>query len=148
MDGVYVTLGDIGRIADYTGRDDFFEYRVPEDPVYLGQDDDPLWRDCVFRPDRSRRVLKRAPGGDCFFLGAEGCALPIDARPLACRLYPYQYDEQRIWEELSDRCPRGLLKPGESLTEALHMSLPQAQVWHQQLYRELRMEKETSCTSV
>jgi Fe-S-cluster containining protein len=38
---------------------------------------------------RGRRLrLKLQENGDCCFLGAEGCRLPQEARPLYCRLYP------------------------------------------------------------
>ena len=37
---VYVTPGDVERIARHTGADGFYEYRAPDNPVYLEQDDD------------------------------------------------------------------------------------------------------------
>jgi len=143
---VYVTLNDVGRITDHTGRYDFFESRVPTDPAYFRQDDDPLWRDVVSGPDGARRVLKRTPGRQCTFLGPNGCTLPCDVRPLACRLYPYQYDERGILADLASGCPTALLRPGEGLIESLGMSLEQARRWHAQLYCELRLEKEALCT--
>src|SRR5688572_5187759 len=66
---IYVTPGDVQRIEQHTDRYNFWEFRVPDDPNYADQDDDPAWRDHVFRQDGSRRVLKRQANGDCTFLG-------------------------------------------------------------------------------
>ena len=63
---IYVTWVTSADRAD-TGRDDFYEFRVP-DPVYPDQDDDPIWREHVFRADGSRRMLKRATGRIAFSL--------------------------------------------------------------------------------
>lgn len=52
---IYITPGDLERIAGYTGKSDFFEYRRPADPEYLDQSDDPLWAAYVFRPDGTRK---------------------------------------------------------------------------------------------
>jgi Fe-S-cluster containining protein len=138
---VYVTPGDLRRIAAYTGRDRFTEFRVAADPEYARQDDDPTWRDRVLRPDNSRRVLERRPDGECTFLSASGCALPLDVRPLVCRLYPYEYTESGILEELVRGCPLELLRPDQGLIDALGMSLDDARRWHEQLYAEVRLEE-------
>jgi len=73
---IYTTPGDAERIAAYSGQTEFYEFRLPDDPVYAAQDDDPLWKNRVFRADGTRRVLKQLPNGDCTFLGTEGCTLP------------------------------------------------------------------------
>jgi len=145
---IYVTSGDVRRIGDYTGRRDFCEFRRPANPEYADQNDDPLWQANVFRPDGSRRVLHRAVGGDCVFLGANGCVLPMEARPLICRLYPYQYNEQQIFDEPAEGCPQALLLPGENLFDAVGMNLDAARQWHQLLYWELRQETPQPCTLV
>ena len=137
---VYTTPGDVRRIARFTGQDDFTEFRVPADPVYLEQDDDPAWMQNVFRTDKSRRVLRREANGDCTFLGENGCTLPYETRPLVCRLYPFDYNEQGIREELASGCPLELLPPGQELIEALDMNLQRARAWHGQLYEEIREE--------
>ena len=136
---IYVTLGDVDRIEKFTGRTDFYEFRAPENSQYLDQDDDPTWRDGVFREDGSRRVLKRSADG-CTFLGDHGCVLPLETRPLVCRIYPYEYTEDGIAEELAVGCPLELLKPDQGLIEALDMNLPDAQGWQKQLYAEIRQE--------
>jgi Fe-S-cluster containining protein len=137
---VYATPGDVRRIAAHTGRDDFTEFRAPDNPEYLDQDDDPAWTEHVFRNGNSRRVLKRRPDGDCTFLGEQGCTLPYETRPLVCRLYPYEYTEAGIQDELADGCPLELLRPGQGLIEALDMNLEAARRWHRQLYTEIRLE--------
>jgi Fe-S-cluster containining protein len=137
---IYVTPNDVDRITQHAQRSDFFEYRVPHDPDYADQDDDPTWRDHVFRQDGTRRVLKRQDNGDCTFLGPRGCVLPLETRPLVCRLYPYDYTERGIEAELSEGCPLELLRPGQGLIEALDMNLVDAQRWRSQLYEEIRLE--------
>lgn len=141
---IFVTLGDVGRIADHVGRRDFTEYRGARSPVYLDQDDDPLWRDTVFRADGTRRVLKKKPNDDCSFLGEAGCVLPLETRPLICRLYPFDYTEAGIDDELGDYCPTHLLPPGVGLIEALDMRRTDAERWHEQLYNELRDERDAA----
>ena len=138
---IYTTPGDVRRVAEFTGRSDFHEFRAPDNPSYADQDDDPEWRRNVFRPDGARRVLKRRPDGDCTFLGAQGCTLPLEVRPLICRIYPYDYTAAGILPELSEGCPVELLRPGQSLIAALDMRLEDAQRWHRQLYDEIREEQ-------
>jgi len=140
---VHPTQADVRRIADYSGRSGFTEYRVPENENYLDQDDDPAWSRHVFRADKSRRVLKRKSNGDCTFLGDAGCVLPLETRPLVCRLYPYDYTEQGLLDELTPGCPLELLAPAQGLIEALDMNADNARRWHKQLYSEIRMESES-----
>ena len=67
---IYVTPGDVCRISIHVGRHDFYEFRRSQDPAYEDQSDDPLWLRFVFRPDKTRRVLKRDGTGNCVFLKA------------------------------------------------------------------------------
>ena len=137
---MYVTLGDVERIKCFSARNGFFEFRAPENLEYLDQDDDPLWRDHACQADGTRRVLLRQPNGDCVFLGPRGCQLPLEVRPLVCRLYPYDYTAEGIQGEPSPGCPRELLLAGQGLLEALHMTLADARLWHEQLYHEIQLE--------
>lgn len=138
---IYTTLGDVARISDYTAQTDFYEFRSPGDPVYSDQDDDPLWKNRVFRSDGTRRILNHQPNGDCTFLGNQGCRLPLEVRPLVCRLYPFDYTEAGIFQErLATGCPVELLKPHQSLLTALDMQLADAERWHSQLYQEIQNE--------
>lgn len=137
---IFVTRGDVRRIEAETGRSGFFEFRLPDDPAYSDQDDDPLWRDNVIQPDGTRRVLKKQANGDCTFLGPAGCTLTPQARPLVCRLYPFDYTAAGILDELASGCPLELLLPGQDLIPTLGMSRVQAERWHEQLYAELQQE--------
>jgi uncharacterized protein len=137
---IYTTPADVERIAANSGRDDFTEFRVPADARYLDQDDDPVWRKHVFRQDNSRRVLKRRSDGDCTFLGDKGCTLALEIRPLVCRLYPYEYTEAGITDDLSEGCPLELLRPGQDLIGALEMNPDDARRWQRQLYDEIQLE--------
>lgn len=145
---VYITPGDVRRIEAHTGRTGFWEFRIPADPEYLDQSDDPAWAGFVFRPDGSRRILRHQPDGACMFLGPAGCLLPLEIRPLVCRLYPYQYNEQGLLAELAGGCPTHLLRPGQDLLTVLHVTPEDARRWHSQLYREIRLEKAPACASV
>lgn len=137
---ILVTRGDVARIEAHTGRSKFFEFRPPDDPSYLDQDDDPLWRAGAFQPDGTRRVLTKQANGDCTFLGPAGCVLPTEARPLVCRLYPFDYTAAGLREELAPGCPLELLRPGQELIPTLGMDRAAAEAWRRQLYDELRGE--------
>lgn len=141
---IYVTLGDVRRIEVATGRADFHERRAPVNPAYADHDDDPLWRDRVFASDGTRRVLQREANGNCTFLGAAGCTLALEVRPLVCRIYPYTYSAAGIQGTLDPGCPRELLRPGQGLIDALGMRRADAERWRDQLYRELLDEPNTT----
>lgn len=134
---IYVTRGDVRRISRTSNVIGIFEYRAPENPLYLEQEDDPVWMARVFRPDGTRRVLKRRDSGDCLFLGERGCVLSLEARPLICRLYPFAYNAEGIYTELSPGCPERLLEPPETLLSCLGMDLCLALAWHRTLYEEI-----------
>ncbi len=138
---IFVTPGDRERIAVDSGLKDFWEYRSPADPSYLDQDDDPVWLHSVFRGDGTRPILKRQPSGDCGFLGPAGCRLPLEVRPLVCRLYPYEYTAAGIIGVGSD-CPNEVIPPGSSILTVLDMRAADAVRWHRTLYGELRAGKE------
>jgi Fe-S-cluster containining protein len=144
---IYVSLGDLARIAAHTGSRDFFEYAAPVDPDYQTQDD-PVWQTHVFREDGTRRVLKHHPNGDCHFLTPTGCNLPQKVRPLVCRLYPFQYDERGLLDVAGQYCPMNFLAPGQDLVVVLNMKFEDAVHWHEQLYAEIREEKRHACSSV
>ncbi len=145
---VYVTPGDVARIAFAAGVRDFFEWKVSDDPVYQDQDDDPFWRENVLGVNGSRRVLRHTADGDCCFLGPNGCQLALDTRPLVCRLYPFDYTEKGISKTLASGCPTELLASGEDLLAAIGMNHEDAQRWHRQLYQEIRLERMIPCTLV
>jgi Fe-S-cluster containining protein len=138
---VYITPGDVGRIAAEAGHRDFYEFSPPEDPVYLKQDDDPIWPKLVFKKaDGTRRILRRRANGDCVFLGPTGCRLSSESRPLICRLYPFDFNEQGILPALAKGCPLELVPAGRTLLESLDMNHLDAERWRRQLYDELPLE--------
>ena len=124
----------------FTGRDDFHQFRMPDNPNYGDQDDDPVWRDHVFGQDGSRRVLKWVAGRNCVFLGEFGCQLPLEVRPLVCRLYPLEYTAAGIEPEPAAGCPLQLVPLGVGLIDTLRMNLKDARRWHEQLYEEIKQE--------
>jgi Fe-S-cluster containining protein len=130
-----LTEGDKARVAAYTGRADFWELRAPSDPSYASQDDDPNWVRWGFYPDGTRPVLERRANGDCMFLGEAGCTLPLETRPLICRLFPYQYTEAGLEEAAG--CPAEVIPPGSDMLTMLGMVRRDAERWHAQLYEEL-----------
>lgn len=143
---VLTTAADRERIAEFTKRADFWEYRLPESPSYADQDDDPNWIRWGFGADGARPILKRRPGGDCTFLSPSGCVLPLETRPIVCRLYPYTYNEEGI-DGVSDGCPPEAIPPGSSILNVLDMRRADAERWHAALYRELREGYESAAAA-
>lgn len=139
---VYATPADVRRIEDHIGRSDFYEYRVPDDPIYYAHDDDPIWPKMVFQPDGTRRVLKREQDGSCSFLGERGCVLPLNVRPIVCRIYPFDFNEEGIKDALCTGCPSEILRPGQTLLTALMMNREEAEAWRKQLYEDICEELE------
>ncbi|MEZ4319995.1 MAG: YkgJ family cysteine cluster protein [Myxococcota bacterium] len=133
---ILLSEGDLARIAAHTGRTDFHETVPVANPEYAPDDSDPTWRS-GFHADGTRPVLRHAAGGDCTFLGERGCTLPLDVRPLVCRIYPYTHDEHGVGP-VSTQCPAEVAPPGRSVTEALGLERTDAVQWHAQLYAELR----------
>ena len=138
---IFITKGDLDRIKAFCAREDFYEFRRPTDPAYADNDDDPVWSAFVFKSDGTRRVLKKTTTG-CSFLKVDGCSLPLDIRPLVCRLYPYDYNSNGLYEKFAEGCPTGLLIAGQTLDKCLGMNPSDAQAWHQTLYAEIMLEKE------
>lgn len=143
---ILVTEGDKVRIAAHVGRDDFWHESPPSDPVYADHDDeDPAWL-FGFHEDGSRPILKRQPDGNCTFLGEHGCVLPLETRPIICRLYPFQFRED-AFVGVSSRCPAEVTPPGRSILEVLDMSETTADRWRKLLYLELRAWPRRGATS-
>lgn len=139
---VVVTAGDVARISAHTGRHGFTEHRRPADPAYVAFDpDDPRWVDYTVADDGTRHVLRRAPDGDCTFLGSSGCTLPESVRPLVCRLYPWSYTESGIDGVDSEYCPAQYTAGGALMTDLLGMDRGTAERWRSQLYAELRAQR-------
>lgn len=139
---IFITLGDCRRIAAHTGLNAFFEYRGCVDAGYADQADDPVWAQRVFRSDGSRRVLKRQPNDDCLFLAPDGCRLPLDVRPLVCRLYPHTYSARGLDLVWDPECPAARSLPPLMFAGGIAgVALPEAVQWHHLLYDELMLEE-------
>jgi Fe-S-cluster containining protein len=135
-----VTEGHEGRIAASTGEQEFWEHAHPDDPYYWDQDDDPDWRNWASRPGGSRPILRRQPSGDCRFLTSTGGTLPLDVRPLVCRLYPYTCTECGI-DGVSEDCPGELIPPGQAILPVLEMRKADAIRCRRMLCTELRAKE-------
>ena len=138
---IYITPGDCSRIRDYLRHADFYEYQPCRDHVYSEQDEDPLWKKFVFRTDGSRRVVRWKPNGDCLFLESDGCRLPLNVRPLICRLHPRLYTAAGVLDQWDSSCPA----VGQDRFENLEQSIAgtakeEAMQWHHLLYHEIVLE--------
>ena len=69
--------------------------------------------------------------------------MPLETRPIVCRMYPFDYTEAGIADELAPGCPLKLLRPDQGLIEALDMNIDDARRWHKQLYEEIQLESNT-----
>lgn len=134
---ILLTVGDVRRIAAHTNTNEFFEFRLPRDPGDLGDGGDPNWLAYTLRLDGTRRVLHQRAGGDCRFLFPSGCLLPVEVRPLICRLHPVTYTEFGL-TGISPDCPSHLATSRADVLSSIGMDLLTAGRWHRQLYRELR----------
>jgi Fe-S-cluster containining protein len=135
---IFVTKGDVRRIFDFTKKHDFYEFRRCATEAYRDQTDDPQWDRQVFRPDGTRRVVKRETSGRCLFLSTTGCTLPLDIRPLVCRLHPHLYNAQGFYPELAPECPIHLLSPGKLPEQTIQgFRQEEAEHWHHLLYQEI-----------
>src|SRR5205823_6262008 len=86
-----LTWADVDRLSAASGRDsatfvetdwldaDQAKAWLEVNPSYIG-----------YLGPTSRRLMLKAVGGACTFLDRErGCTLSVEARPTACRLYPF-----------------------------------------------------------
>ena len=139
---IYVTRGDCLRIFNCLQDRTFYEYRSCCDPAYAEQSEDPLWEKYVFRSDGRRRVLKHKDNGDCMLLTSTGCLLPIDARPLVCRLFPHLYSAGGITDQWDGACPAAATTAAIVMENGIAgIAQCDAAKWHQLLYYEVLWEK-------
>ena len=137
---VFLTLGDVRRISEAVGEDDFHEYAVPESGTTKQSAAlDPLWTRTFAHP-AGRRVLRHDARGACRFLGKKGCRLPLDVRPLVCRLYPFDYNAETIKGVYGHLCPEPESANPAFLLAMLGMNRARASEWREQLYREITEE--------
>jgi uncharacterized protein len=135
---IILTTGDIQRIFDFLGHQDFFTLEPPvlED---IEPDYDPLWMPLILKPEGVVCVIKRTQEKSCALLTETGCSLPYDCRPLICRLYPYQYTEEGVLGIDKD-CPISVEKEWGGALDTLDMTIDKAKQWISLLYAEVRNE--------
>ena len=135
---IILTTGDIQRISDFLGHQNFYTLEPPvfEDIV---PDYDPLWMPMVLKSEGLVCVLKRTPEKNCALLMETGCSLPYDRRPLICRLYPYRYTEEGILG-IDEACPISGEKEWGFVLDKLDMPAGKAKQWISLLYAEVRNE--------
>ncbi|MCC8167295.1 MAG: YkgJ family cysteine cluster protein, partial [Planctomycetes bacterium] len=102
---------------------------------------DAAWSETFMEPVRI--VLAHDGNGDCVFLGGDGCRLPPDIRPLVCRLYPFDYNEDCIKGVHAPLCPAPERDAPALLLAELAMNRNAAETWRRQLYVELREDAAT-----
>jgi len=140
---IILTDGDISRIINFNQfYKDFFELRVSTDSSYFDTENDPVWFKNTINLDKTRRVIKHQNNNKCFFITQKGCALPLNIRPLVCRLHPLEYIQNQI-TGISNDCPKELLDKDEDFLKSVGIDLNEANEWLKQLYYELetRFEK-------
>src|SRR5207245_196045 len=69
---------------------------LSEEEARLYSERRPLYRD-YFRHGPRRLTLRREAGACVFLDRKEGCALPTEVRPTACRLYPFELWADGTW---------------------------------------------------
>lgn len=121
-----VTSGDIARITAFTGRTDFYSLEpVAEEHKYSYEnpwncpDSGKIYVKYFFDEEGRRNILKKNDKGGCIFLAQDGCMLPMDVRPIICRLYPYSWTDQREISLEASSCPAHLFKDEQDLKENL-----------------------------
>jgi uncharacterized protein len=137
---IFVTWGDCRRIIDHTRRHDFYEYRKCTNVDYADQEGDPIWRQFVFRPDGTRRVLRQTAGGDCILLTPAGCRLPLTVRPLVCRLFPHLYSAEGLFPGWDAECPAARSCGRDIESDIAGVAQKEAEQWHDLLYDEVLWE--------
>jgi len=136
---ILLTEADKIRIQKHFGTNDFWEFRSPVSPEYLEQDDDPNWLGYILKTDGTRLVMKLSNLGNCTLLTSTGCPLPLNIRPLVCRLHPYCFTETEL-QNIESECPKDLYTSDEDLSLQLGMDKNLAESWRVQLYKELRQQ--------
>ncbi len=139
---VFLTLGDVVRIAAAVGHKQFVDYADVQPDADV-EDIDPAWAK-TFASSRSRRILKHKAEQprDCVLLTESGCCLPVEARPLLCRLYPFDYTEHTIKGLYPHLCPEPERSNPPLLLALLGMNRDAAEQWRRLLYKEIEIEFE------
>ena len=135
---IILTHGDLARIVAVAG-DGFYEYVEAGKAGKRDLETDPIWAG-LFASGRLLRVLRRRPDGSCHFLAENGCRLTLEARPLLCRLYPYDYTHTSITGVHAPYCSEPECGDPDLLLALLGMNREAAEQWRSDLYREIEEE--------
>lgn len=137
---VFITLGDVARIRAAEPGADFFHIRhIAPDAYRSHLPYDTVWGR-VLASESGVRILRHTESGDCHFLSESGCRLSLDARPLVCRLYPYDYNPATLKGVYGHVCPSPERENGSLLLALLGMNRDRAQGWRALLYNEIEQE--------
>jgi uncharacterized protein len=130
---IFVTNGDINRIANGTGRKDFYHLRpVPEEMKhYYGspcnvEKGSEIYFQYLFNENGRRNILKKNEKNECCFLTQDGCVLPPNIRPILCRLYPFDWnDKKEIWVAPT-HCPKNFFKDEQEIRDRVCLTEEEA----------------------
>lgn len=138
---IYLTGGDVSRITKHNGISaDEFSHFVAPTGIYVDAAGDPGWNPLVLRPDGTRRIVKLRRDGSCTFLTSTGCSLPLDVRPLLCRIHPYDFDRQSLKGVDAD-CPISAMPDQPAALKAIGMPRDAVATWHRALYSEILADR-------
>jgi Fe-S-cluster containining protein len=137
---VLLTDKDIQRIEAYTGKTGFHRKEPPKEYLAnrIASSFDPNMKTYALSRKGTVQTLKHQENGDCIFLSKEGCELPLETRPLYCRIHPYDFVEDQVTGITFVDCPVQLLENKGSLPDMLGIRYPDADRWVKMLYQELR----------
>jgi Fe-S-cluster containining protein len=130
----YVSRGDMDRIYNYRSLPTPYwcGFRIPPQEYLAGCRSDPAWAAKVLTPTGWRRVVLARFNGNCVFLEPTGCVLPMEVKPLVCRIYPWDFFNFKI-TGLSSYCAVEARGEHQDMGEALGLTAEQAQTWLDQL---------------
>jgi len=140
---VLITDGDIKRISSFTKDVYFWKFEEPKDYLLnrIKSSYDPKMRFYALSNDFKVQTLKHKENGDCIFLSISGCALPMEIRPLHCRIHPYEFVEEQVVGITFAHCPVHLLEKRGDLPDELNIRYDDAEKWVKMFYGELREGK-------
>jgi len=143
-----LTNGDIERIALFAACEDFYEGKALEEE-FRGKYANPsrydegeyIYVTCLFDDEGRWNVMKRNENQGCWFITPTGCSLPPEVRPLMCRIYPYDWnDQQEIWIN-GTYCLASLFTDNEDLAKKVALPPEEAKRLVKLFYEEIMAGK-------
>lgn len=144
----FASIGDISRINLYMHRNMkgsrvapwwWWGWREPSQEYIEGMRADPQWATLLPMKSGLRRVVLSSDNGNCVFLKSTGCVLPMEVKPLVCRIYPWDFVAFKV-TGLSDFCAIEAKGNHRDMGEALGLTKEMAQEWVEQLRSEMERE--------